>query len=187
MLTLQRLESESLELTQVNLIEVAHAAIDDAWAAAQRKQLVIKEKIPQTLSPIVADSEQMARFFDNLLSNAIKFTPEGGQVIVQIKEEANQMNIYVIDTGIGISPDKLGRLFARFYRASESHKKQIAGSGLGLSIVKAIVEAHGGQIVVRSREGQGSAFGFSFPKTGPDAGPVPPPELPDNPDQWLHL
>jgi len=176
MLTLQRLESEDLELTHVDVAEVALAAIEGAWAAAQRAGLVFREEIPQTLSPIIADPDQLSRVFDNLLSNAIKFTPNGGTVTVRIHEERDQLNVYITDTGIGISPDKLGRLFARFYRANESKGKRIAGTGLGLSIVKAIVEAHGGQIAVRSEKGRGSTFGLSFPKAGPEAGPVPPPD-----------
>ncbi len=174
-LTLQRLESESLQLTQVNLVEIAHTAIDGAWAAAQRAGLIIEEEIPEDLPPIIGDPDQLPRVFDNLLSNAIKFSPDGGKVTVRIYEDRDQINAYISDTGIGISPDKLEHLFSRFYRAGEAKRKRIAGSGLGLAIVKAIVEAHGGQVAVQSREGKGSTFSFSLPKAGPEAGPVPPP------------
>ena len=175
MLTLQRLESEGLELVQVNLAEIVFVAIEDARAAARRAGLVIREEIPENLSPLLGGPDQLSRVFDNLLINAIKFSPDGGTVTVRIREEPGQVNVYVSDTGIGIPADKLDRLFDRFYRASESEDKPIAGTGLGLSIVKAIVEAHGGQVAVESQEGQGSTFSFSLPKDGPEAGLVPPP------------
>jgi two-component system NtrC family sensor kinase len=175
MLTLQRLESEGIGLAQVNLIEIAHVAVDGARAAAQRAGLVIEEEIPNTLPTIVGDPDQLPRVFDNLLSNAIKFSPDGGKVTVRIHEEQDRVNVYISDTGIGISPENLEHLFSRFYRANESEGKHIAGTGLGLSIVKAIVEAHGGHVSVQSQEGQGSTFSFSLPKAGPEAGPAPPP------------
>lgn len=180
MLTLQRLESEGLDLTQVDLADIAYAAIDDARAAARRAGLVIEAQIPKDLSPILGSPNQLPRVFDNLLSNAIKFSPDGGKVAVRIVEESDQLKVFVSDTGIGIPSDRMERLFDRFYRAGESKKgKYIAGTGLGLSIVKAIVEAHGGQVSVQSKEGQGSIFSFSLPKTGPGAGPLPSPAPPN--------
>jgi signal transduction histidine kinase/FixJ family two-component response regulator len=183
MLTLQRLEAEGIEVGEVDLADIARNAVEDARAAAQRVALAIEEKIPHTLPPIIGSSEQLPHVFDNLLSNAIKFSPDGGTVTVRIEEADKQVDVYVTDTGIGIPPDKLERLFARFYRAGEPKGKRTAGTGLGLSIVKAIVEAHGGQVAVHSQEGQGSTFSFSLPKAGPQAGPVPPPEPPDRLDQ----
>jgi signal transduction histidine kinase len=174
-LTLQRLEPERLALTQVNLVEIARAAIDGARAAAQRAGLVIKEEIPQTLPSILGDANQLPRVFDNLLSNAIKFSPGGGTITMRIHEGDGQVNVYISDTGVGIPADELDHLFARFYRGGRSDEKHVTGTGLGLSIVKAIVEAHGGQVAVQSRQGYGSTFSFSLSKAGPKAGPVPPP------------
>jgi signal transduction histidine kinase len=178
MLTLQRLESEGLDLTQVDLAQIAYAAIDDARAAARRAGLVIEIQIPEELSPILGSPIQLPRVFDNLLSNAIKFSPDGGKVAVRIVEESDQLKVFVSDTGIGIPSDRMERLFDRFYRAGESKKgKYIPGTGLGLSIVKAVVEAHGGQVSVQSKEGQGSVFSFALPKAKPEAGPPPPAPL----------
>jgi signal transduction histidine kinase len=157
------------------MVEIARAAIDGARAAAQRAGLVIREEIPQTLSPILSDANQLPRVFDNLLSNAIKFSPGGGTITVRIHERDDQVNVYISDTGIGIPADELDRLFARFYRGGRPDEKHVTGTGLGLSIVKAIVEAHGGQVAVQSRQGYGSTFSFSLPRAGPKAGPVPPP------------
>jgi signal transduction histidine kinase len=176
MLTLQRLESEGLELTQVDLAQIAYAAIDDARAAARRAGLVIEVQIPKDLSPVLGSPIQLPRVFDNLLSNAIKFSPDGGKVAVRIVEESDQLKVFVSDTGIGIPSDRMERLFDRFYRVGESKKgKHIPGTGLGLSIVKAVVEAHGGTVSVQSKEGQGSVFSFSLPGAGHEAGPLPPP------------
>jgi signal transduction histidine kinase len=149
------------------LAEIAQTAVEDARAAAQRAGVVIKEDIPEGLPNILGSLDQLPRVFDNLLSNAIKFSPDGGTVTVRVREEGEQINVYISDTGIGIPPDKLERLFARFYRAGDSQGKRIAGTGLGLSIVKAIVEAHSGQISVQSQEGTGSTFIFSLPKVSP--------------------
>jgi signal transduction histidine kinase/CheY-like chemotaxis protein len=173
MLTLQRIESEGIDLVPVDLGEIARTAVEDARAAAQRAGVILEEEIPAGLPSILGGPDQLPRVFDNLLSNAIKFSPDGGRVTVRVREEGEQINVYVSDTGIGIPPDKLERLFARFYRAGNPQGKRIAGTGLGLSIVKAIVEAHGGRISVQSQEGKGSTFIFSLPK----ASPVTPPSL----------
>jgi signal transduction histidine kinase len=183
MLTLQRLEAEGFELAQVNLAEITNAAIEDARAAAHHVGLVIKTDIPKKLPTILGGPNQLSRVFDNLLSNAIKFSPYGGIVTVHIREESDHVNVYISDPGIGIPPDKLERLFDRFYRADVSEGKRIPGSGLGLSIVKAIVEGHGGQVSVKSQEDQGTTFSFSVPKGGPDTGPVPPPAPLSDSDQ----
>jgi two-component system NtrC family sensor kinase len=167
MLTLQRLESEGIEFTEVDLAKIAHTAAEDARAAAQRAGVVIEEDIPENLPPILGGPDQLPRVFDNLLSNAIKFSPDGGNITLSIRDEADQIKVHISDTGIGIPPDKLEHLFARFYRASGSEGRRIPGTGLGLSIVKAIVEAHGGQVSVQSQEGKGSTFSFSLPKSVP--------------------
>jgi signal transduction histidine kinase len=169
-LTLHQLESESPELEQVDLLEIAQAAVDGAWASAQGAGLVVSQEVPKSLTPIMGDPGQLVRVFDNLLSNAIKFTPDGGKVTVHIFEEDDHVNVHISDTGIGIPPEKLEHLFSRFYRTGDV--KHATGTGLGLTIVKTIVEAHGGKVTVHSREGQGSIFSFSLPKHSPKARPV---------------
>jgi two-component system NtrC family sensor kinase len=179
MLTLERLESEGIEFTEVDLAEIAHTAVEDVRAAAQHAGVTVEEEMPENLPPIIGGSDQLTRVFDNLLSNAIKFSPDGGRITLRIQDEADQVNVHVSDTGIGIPPDKLEHLFARFYRASGSEGGRVAGTGLGLSIVKAIVEAHGGQVSVQSQEGRGSTFSFSLPKPGSREDLSPPLHPPD--------
>ena len=105
----------------------------------------------------------MAQVIDNLLSNAIKFTPANGRVELSAAQEADGILIRVADTGIGIPPEAMPRLFERFYRVQRGDHRTIDGTGLGLSIAKAVVEQHQGQIWVESEEGKGSVFYVALP------------------------
>jgi signal transduction histidine kinase len=101
-----------------------------------------------------------------LLENAIKFSPNGGSVQVVMEDQAECIQVAVSDQGIGIPQDQLDRIFERFYQIDSSLKRQFEGTGLGLTIAKRIVEAHGGGIRVKSRLGKGSVFCFDIPKSG---------------------
>jgi signal transduction histidine kinase len=103
---------------------------------------------------------------DNLLANAIKFTPAGGRISVRLTEAEGLAELVVADSGIGISPDDLGNLFERFFRAGSATEQAIPGTGLGLAISKGIVEAHGGAIAVTSELGHGSTFTVLLPTSG---------------------
>ena len=100
---------------------------------------------------------------DNLVSNAIKFTPAGGDVRVSLTPVNGVVRLEVSDTGIGIASAEQRRLFERFFRASTASDRQIPGTGLGLYIARAIVEAHGGSIAVRSELGEGTSFRVELP------------------------
>jgi signal transduction histidine kinase len=102
--------------------------------------------------------------FDNLLGNAIKFSPEGGQIIVTVEDAGSMVQVSVADQGVGIPPDQLERIFERFYQVDGSARRRFPGVGLGLTIAKRIVEAHGGRIWAVSEPGNGSAFHFAIPK-----------------------
>ena len=105
----------------------------------------------------------MFRILDNLVSNAIKFTPAGGEVKVSVAQADGVVRLEVTDTGIGIAADDQGRLFERFFRTSTVAEQQFPGTGLGLYIARAIVEAHGGSIAVRSGPGKGASFSVALP------------------------
>jgi signal transduction histidine kinase len=105
----------------------------------------------------------MFQLLDNLVSNAIKFTPAGGDVRVSLSPVNGVVRLEVSDTGIGIAPAEQKRLFERFFRASTASDQQIPGTGLGLYIARAIVEAHGGSIAVRSELGEGTSFCVELP------------------------
>jgi signal transduction histidine kinase len=105
----------------------------------------------------------MFQLLDNLVSNAIKFTPEGGEVRVSVGALNGAVRLEVADTGIGIPVEDQQRLFERFFRASTAADSQIQGTGLGLYIARAIVEAHGGEITFESEAGRGTAFRIELP------------------------
>ena len=114
-----------------------------------------------------ADPVRIGELLDNLTSNAIKFTPEGGVVTVVVASDDGILHLEVRDTGVGIPPDEIEKLFERFFRASTS--SVAAGTGLGLSITKSIVEAHRGTIWVESTLGEGTTFLVDLPLKVPPA------------------
>lgn len=116
------------------------------------------------LSAIHADSEQLDVIFQNLLSNALKFTEEGGAVQVSVEEDGPFVRIAITDTGVGIAADDLPLLFNRFAQADAKGKRRFGGTGIGLSLVKEVVELHGGSISVDSAQGRGSTFAVRLPK-----------------------
>ena len=123
------------------------------------------------LSPdhnIYGDSQRVNQVLANLLSNAIKYTPETGSISIaaRVDDPAGLVKISVADTGVGIPADLLPHVFDRFYRAEHDLRMNIVGVGLGLSITKRLVEAHGGQSWAESEEGKGSTFTFTLPIAG---------------------
>lgn len=123
-----------------------------AWAVEVRARPVVR-----------ADPDQMAQVWSNLISNAVKYTPTGGRVRVVLEEQDGWAIGTVEDTGIGIPPQDLGRIFEEFYRTPQAKEVAPRGTGLGLPLVKQIVEAHGGSITVESEVGRGSRFVFRLP------------------------
>ncbi len=109
------------------------------------------------------DPDSFRHVIDNLLSNALRYTDNGGKVNVSLCARGNEAVIEVADTGIGIAPEDLPNIFERFWRADESRARVTGGSGVGLAIVKASVEAHGGKIAVKSAKGEGTCFTVTLP------------------------
>jgi signal transduction histidine kinase len=109
------------------------------------------------------DRGGMEAVFINLVSNAIKYTPKGGSVNVSLNREGKSIRLMVVDTGIGMSEEDRKRIFEKFYRIKTEQTRSIAGSGLGLSIVKGIVDAHNGRIRVESEPGKGTTVIVSLP------------------------
>ncbi|MCM8900292.1 HAMP domain-containing protein [Caldicoprobacter algeriensis] len=113
---------------------------------------------------VFADKDKITQVIINLLSNAVKYTPEGGRVEVRVEDSGDVINIIVKDTGEGISPEDLPYIFERFYRADKSRNRLTGGAGIGLTIAKAIIEAHKGTIRANSRINEGTEFIVSLPK-----------------------
>ncbi len=130
--------------------------------AAQRQHTLTVRPCERSLV-IWGDLDRLTEALINLLDNAVKYTPEGGTVTVETTADGDGVRIIVADTGIGIPPKELARIFERFYRVDRARSREQGGTGLGLSIVKHIVEAHGGRVVVDSTVGRGSLFSLRLP------------------------
>ncbi len=122
-----------------------------------------KVNLPDDLAKIEADKGKIDQVMENLLSNAIKFSPKGGKIAVSLKKADRLVKISISDTGMGIPKKDLPHIFEKFYRAENASMQAIGGTGLGLGIVKYIIESHGGKISVESEVGKGSTFSFTLP------------------------
>ena len=127
---------------------------------AEAKQQTIEIHIESNLPEVAADGPRVGQVLSNLLSNAIKFSRPGGKIVVSAREQDHTVVVCVSDDGPGIPRENLSKVFDRYWQASETSR---AGMGLGLSIAKGIVEAHGGKIWVDSELGKGSSFSFTLP------------------------
>lgn len=163
LLELSRIESGlvPLEKSWVKPLELIQSAADRMVMQTQRAGLKFAQTCPEDLPAVFIDKARLERVLVNLLHNAIKFTPPGGSVTLSAYQEKERMIFSVKDTGIGIEPRDLSRIFERFYKTDRSRSE--SGTGLGLSISKHLVEAHSGQIWVESQLKQGSTFSFSIP------------------------
>ena len=155
-----------LELRAGDIVPVVVAAVDSARPVADRAGVELVAIIPESSPVFRFDPERIGQAVDNLLSNAIKFTPRGGQVTVTLAVESGQVSLAVRDTGIGVPEDEVGRLFTRFFRASTATQEAVPGVGLGLSISRAVVTAHGGAMEVTSELGRGTEFRLTLPTGG---------------------
>jgi signal transduction histidine kinase len=146
------------------------AIVDEAIATirplAAQKRLALDAQVAVP-EPVCLDGKRVGQVLSNLLSNAIKFTPDGGSVRVKAFVKDGAVVTEVTDTGIGIAPEDVSKLFTRFKQLDMSATRQAGGTGLGLSIAKALVEAHGGAIAVRSAPQVGSTFSFTLPLDSP--------------------
>ena len=129
---------------------------------AQKKKITLKSEIKSGFI-VLGETSQLTRLFSNLLQNALQYTPEGGNVSLELYKQNRSAIINIKDTGIGISPEQLPYIFDRFWRADKARSRREGGTGLGLAIVKAIAESHGGRISVTSNVNIGSCFQVRLP------------------------
>ncbi len=130
---------------------------------AQEKGIRLTLEAPPALPSVLADRDRLSQVMGNLLSNAFQYTPAGGRVTVQAQEKDHAVVVSVIDDGPGVAPEHLDRIFKRFWRADPARQRKTGGSGLGLSIARYIVEAHGGHIWAEETPGGGLTVAFSLP------------------------
>lgn len=160
MLNLRYLETGEMEmvLESFDLRTEVQDACEDYEAIAESGGRTLATDLPAKNVAILADREKIRVVLDNLISNAVKFTPPGGQVQVALSPQGGQVEIAVTDTGIGIPPEELDRIFDRFYQVEDHMTRRHGGMGLGLSIVRGLVKLHGGHVLAESVPGRGSRF-----------------------------
>jgi signal transduction histidine kinase len=151
-----------LDKTEFDLVEVLAEAVEAARPLADERGIELRGQSEPKLR-LLGDRDRVAQVIDNLLSNALKFTPAGGEVSVDVARSNGNTRLVVADTGAGMRSDELGHLFERFYRTDAAATQAVQGSGLGLSICKAIVEAHGGVITADSVLGHGTSLTVELP------------------------
>jgi PAS domain S-box-containing protein len=153
-----------LEVQRVNLPEVIEAALDAVSPAASARNIRVHKVLDSIAGPVSGDAARLQQIVWNLLSNAVKFTPKGGNVHVLLERVNSHVEISVIDNGMGIKPEFLPHVFDRFRQADSSTTRRHGGLGLGLAIVRQLVEIHGGSVRAKSAgEGQGATFTVTLP------------------------
>ena len=163
-----------LDWQSVDLEAVIAQASNALQSQALEKGVTFKVELPQGLPRIRGDGQRLQQVLFNLVSNALRHTPTGGTVKTAVEVKEDRVVIRVQDTGSGIPAEDLPHVFERFYRVDRSRARSTGGSGLGLTIAKRIVEAHGGQIWAQSWLGAGSTFAFSLPLVDRGEPPAPP-------------
>lgn len=170
-LEIGRIDSNKIELNfeKVNIAHILQDVMQTMRAEIERKSLTVRMEIRGEVPLIIADQRRITQVVMNLVSNAVKYTYSNGYIYVQAYlNPAGMLEIDVEDNGVGISEEDQKNLFRRFYRTDNPLRDEAGGTGLGLSIAKSFVELHGGEMWVRSEQGQGSSFSFILPVTQPD-------------------
>jgi two-component system phosphate regulon sensor histidine kinase PhoR len=155
--------------TLVDIVPIIRQVIDGLEPLARERQVAIEIDLPETPVPIAGDREELLRLFENLVENALKYGASGGKVIVSLKEAVSgegvpEVRVMVRDFGPGIAPEHLPRLTERFYRVDVGDSRAQGGTGLGLSLVKHIVNRHRGRLLIESVPKNGATFTAAFPQ-----------------------
>jgi signal transduction histidine kinase len=152
-----------LELQPVLVSRLAQSVANELQPSRPHHRFLVD--FPESFPTVVADPDRIRQVLRNLLDNAAKYSPEGGNIVIDGELLPGEVAIRVADPGIGIAPEHLNQLFDKFFRVRSSSGPRTIGSGLGLPIARAIVEAHGGRIWAESQLGQGSVFHFTLPRS----------------------
>jgi len=164
LLSISRIEAGralQMDYQKVDLVKLVQRVMDQQRAYSTRHELV--SELPETLI-IEADEDKVVQILTNLVNNAIKYSPRGGRVTTGVEDRGRFVRVWVQDQGPGIRPEHLPKIFDKFYQVDSSSTRRVGGTGLGLYLTKALVEAHGGKIEVQSELGKGSQFHFILPK-----------------------
>jgi CheY-like chemotaxis protein/anti-sigma regulatory factor (Ser/Thr protein kinase) len=168
-LDVSRLESRRLELKRetIDLNELVDQVVGDFRAGSRQHEIIFRRS--HELVAVDADHARIEQVLVNLLANAVKYSPQGGQIVVQVDRVGREARTSVADSGIGIPPDERKRLFQRFFRAHNVSTRHFGGLGIGLFVSNEIVDRHGGRFEVESEPGRGSTFTFYLPLTAAEA------------------
>ncbi len=147
----------------VQLLENIGRVKDMFLPRIQEKNLDLAVEAPPELPAVYGDPDMLTQVLINLVDNAVKYTPAGGKITVRALVEEADIKVAVEDTGVGIPPESLPRVFERFYRVDKARSRELGGIGIGLAIVKHIIKVHGGKTHVESKVGKGSVFSFTLP------------------------
>ena len=165
LLELSKLESGEVPLRPevLDLRSLVDGLLAEIAVATAGRRVELANDVPVDLPSVMADPERVHQVLFNLVDNAVRFTSDGGRVSVTARARDGNVQIAVADTGSGIPPEHLPRLFERFYRVDHARARNEGGTGIGLAIALSVVEAHGGTIVAESELGRGSVFSFDLP------------------------
>jgi len=162
--TLQRINAGNLQLEVVSLTELIRTAVAGHSMVAQKKGLRVVHVLSQESIMLPVDKARLNQVLDNIIGNAMKFSPDGGIITVAMAETDHEVKIIISDEGIGVPKEQQERIFERFYQVDGSVRRRFGGTGVGLAIVKRIIDAHHGRIWVESEPGKGSAFHIVLPR-----------------------
>ena len=163
-------EPLTLRLETTNFADLCSSVIEATQAKAQEQNIILILEIPEDLPPLQIDVQKISWVILQLLDNAIKFTSYGGKVTLKVDREDNFVKVAIIDTGIGIPAEKMEEIFEPFHQLDGSSSRKYGGTGLGLALVRKIIEAHGSVIHVKSEVGKGSQFDFLLNSTQKEPG-----------------
>jgi len=160
---MKKASEASLSLDDVDLNNAVVLIVGEFKALAIEHEIKLETRLQGESLIVRADFERISHVLRNLVGNALKFTDKDGEITVEVKRKKDVVEVCVSDTGVGIPKDKHEKIFERFYQVDSSATRGYEGAGMGLAIVKEIVEAHGGKITVKSKPGEGSKFCFTLP------------------------
>jgi len=171
-------------LRPVAIAPTLHEVVASSRSLIEGARLQVEYALPEQLPPVLGDEAALRRVFQNLIANAIKYGERGGWIGIRARQVGREVHVTIADRGIGIAPAEQPRIFEPFYRAPDVVAAQIQGAGLGLSLVKRIVEAHGGRVSVQSVPGSGSEFTVVLPAASEE--PVGRAAMPEAPGHGSH-
>ncbi len=165
LLLMSRLEAGESQMSKdpVDFADLVATTVEQMTPLAEDKSIQLTCESSRDVM-VEANEVRLKQVVVNLLDNAIKYTPEGGKIAVRVQAESSLAVLEVVDNGIGISPKALPHVFERFYRSEQIQARKARGTGLGLSMVLSIVEAHAGKVSVKSRENEGALFRVELPR-----------------------